>query len=445
MNKQLILRFLSYANALFLVFAFVLAAWLSTRYYYEADVTRSGRHTLSQASQELLLKADKPLSITAYARENSELRELIKKFVRKFQKAKTDISLQFVNPDAVPDEVRALGINVNGELILRYDGRTEHVKSENEQEFVNALQRLLRKKERWLAFIEGHGERNPVGKANHDVGEFAAQLKYRGFNSLAINLAETKVVPDNTSVLVVASPLVPLLEGEIAIISDYLAKGGNLLWLTDPGDPSFIQQLTDITGVRPDEGVIIDTAGQLLGINDPTITLTTARLYPLHTATADFDMTVFFPKATALLSEGHKDWKTKVLLQSGSHTWLEKGELQGSIDFDAGSERQGPLHLGISLERELNGVQQRLVIIGDGDFLSNTYIGNHGNMELGIRLVNWLTHDEEFINLPQRVIEDSQLNMSQVLTGTFGVLLLLVFPAGYLIAGFVTWWRRKNA
>ena len=445
MKQQPVLRLLSYLNAVFIVLAFIMAAWLSTRYYYEADLTRSGRHTLSRASHEILQKTDKPLAITAYARENSELRGLIENFVSKFQKVKQDISLQFVNPDAVPDEVRSLGINVNGELVLRYDGRAEHVKTDNEQEFINALQRLLRKKERWLAFIEGHGERSPSGKANHDIGEFAAQLRHRGFNSLAINLAETRIVPDNTSVLVVASPLVALLDGEINIIFDYIEKGGNLLWLIDPGDPADMSRVSGLLGVKPAAGVIIDTAGQLLGINDPTITLTTARLYPQHDITTGFDMTVFFPKTTALENERVAGWSSQILLQSGNHTWLEIDELRGDVDFDPDRELQGPLNIGLSLEREINGQQQRVVVIGDGDFLSNTYVGNHGNLELGMRIVNWLTHDEEFIQLPPRVIEDDQLNMSQVMIGGFGVLLLLLLPVLYMLAGLVTWWRRKNA
>lgn len=445
MKRSLLLGLLSVVNITFILLAFILIAWLSTKYSYEADLTRSGRHTLSMASLELLQKADKPLAITAYARENSELRELVKNFVSKFQRAKADISLQFVNPDAVPDEVRNLGINVNGELVLRYDGRNEHVKTNNEQEFVNALQRLLRNEERWLAFLEGHGERNPVGKANHDLGEWASQLKFRGFNSRSLNLVETGVIPDNTSVLVVASPLVELLPGEIDIVIDYLEKGGNLLWLSDPGDRSGMQKIAALLGVKTGAGVIIDTAGQLLGINDPTITLTTARLYPKHPITRDFELTVFFPKATTISTEDGTGWISRPFLSSGNHTWLEIDELRGDVDFDSTREQKGPLDIGLGLERSHNGRDQRVLVIGDGDFLSNTYIGNQGNLELGTRLINWLSRDDDFINLPPRTVEDAQLNMSQMAIGSFGVLLLLVLPVVYLLAGTLIWWRRKNS
>lgn len=445
MKKQVQLKLLAYLNGLLVMLVFVLLAWLSVRFNYEADLTRSGRHTLSQASVEILARVDRPLAITAYAREDSALRSLVKNFVGKFQKLKPDITLQFVNPDAAPDTVRELGINVNGELVLRYAGRSEHVKTNSEQEFVNALQRLLRNEERWLAFIEGHGERNPVGKANHDLGEWVRQLKYRGFNSRAINLAETGVIPDNTSVLVIASPLVPMLPGELSLIDDYIERGGNLLWLVDPGDNSALQGLADRLGVRVENGVVIDTAGQVLGINDPTITLTTARLYPPHPVTSGFDMTVFFPKSAVISAVKDSDWQHQPLLLSGNHTWLETGELRGNVDFDPDREKQGPLSIGISLQRRANDEQQRVLVIGDGDFLSNTYVGNHGNLELGSRIMNWLSSDDEFISLPARTIEDSQLHMPRFAIAGFGALFLLLLPLLFLVTGLVTWARRKKS
>ena len=453
MNKRNQLRLHSAVSVLLLLALFALCAWLSTRYNFEADVTRSGRHTLSPASVQILNKANKPLQIKAYAREDSELRSLIKNFVARFRRVKPDISeVVFINPDAAPDEVRKLGINVNGELVLHYDGREEHVRSDNEQEFVNALQRLLRGSERWLAFLEGHGERRPNGNANHDLGEWAAQLKYRGFKHQSINLVETKVIPDNTSVLIVASPMVALLKNELKIIEDYLDKGGNLLWLIDPGDQSGMDSIAEKLGVSVEAGVVIDSAGQMLGINDPTIVLTTARLYPAHPITEGFDLTVFFPKVAALASQTRQGWLSRDVLNSGKHTWLELGELVGAVDFNPELERQGSRTLGLSLERLLDpiesdgvaGTQQRVLVIGDGDFLSNTYVGNSGNLELGMRMINWLSSDDSLVSIPPSTIEDTQLNMSLLAQGTLFLSFLLVLPLGFIVTGVYRWWQRKK-
>jgi ABC-type uncharacterized transport system involved in gliding motility auxiliary subunit len=410
-------------------------------------MTRTGRHTLSAASLQILAQLNKPIEISAYARQDSELRSLVKKFIGKFQRNKADITLRFVNPDAVPDKVRQLGINVNGELVLHYDGRKEHVKTNSEQEFVNALQRLLRGEERWLAFLDGHGERHPNGKANHDLAEWVAQLSYRGFKYRPLNLIDSKTIPDNTSVLIIASPLVALLPGELTIIIDYLERGGNLLWLLDPNDQSGMDSIAEILGVTMEPGVVIDSAGQLLGINDPSIALTTARLYPQHPLTKGFDLTAFFPKVTAITAQTETGWLARPVLISGNHTWLELGELQGEVDFNPEHEQKGPLTLGLSLERQLDkfaNKQQRVLVIGDGDFLSNTYVGNSGNLELGMRMINWLSSDDSLIDIPQNAIDDAQLNMSQLSLGAFGLAFLLILPLAFLGSGFFFWWQRKK-
>ena len=84
-----------------------LLAWLSTRFPFVADWTSAGRHTLSPASVKLLGKLSGPLEITAYAREEPALRDAVRRVISRYHRYKPDLSLQFVNPDVVPDEVRS--------------------------------------------------------------------------------------------------------------------------------------------------------------------------------------------------------------------------------------------------------------------------------------------------------------------------------------------------
>lgn len=212
-----------------------LLAWLSQKHAVEADWTATGRHTLSQASRDLMAKMPDQIEVTSYARDNSLLRDAVKNFIAKYQRHKTDIVLRFVNPDAVPDEVRNLGISVDGEIIVRYQGRSEHVKSDDEQVFTNALQRLARNQERWVAFVEGHGERSALADANHDLGAWVKQLFNQGYRVQPINLSETQAIPDNTGILVIAGPRIDYLPGELEIILNFINAGGNLLWLHEPG------------------------------------------------------------------------------------------------------------------------------------------------------------------------------------------------------------------
>ena len=438
----------------------VLLAWLSVRYQTQMDWTQSGRHTLSHASQEVLDRMEGPIEITAYAREDAALRQAVKKIVGRYQRLKTDINLQFVNPDAVPDEVRNAGINVNGEMLVHYQGRIEHVKTGTEEEFTNALQRLARGSEHWLAFVEGHGERTPFGKANHDLSIWTAQLVSRGFKIQPLSLTDVQLIPSNTKVLVIASPTVDLLPGETAIIVEYLLRGGNILWLTDPGSLHGLEPLADQLSIEIPSGVVIDFAGSLIGIDDPTIVLNTPRLYPDHAVTRDFNYTTFFPTASSIqVKEQEEDiaqWNKSSLLISADHTWLETGVLEGEVEYNEDSDLIGPLDIGITLEKTIEIdlendldesseiIQQRIIVIGDGDFLSNTYVGNSGNLDLGIRLINWLSNDDDFISIPIKTVNDAHLELSLFASGIIAFGFILVLPLFFLGTGLFIWWRRKK-
>lgn len=426
-------------------------AWASTLVPVQFDLTRSGRHTLPEASSTVLSRMEGPITVTAYMRDQGMLREVVADFIARYQRVKPDLELSFVDPDTAPDEVRARGIG-NNELELQYRGRRERVREVSEQVFTNALLRLSRWTERWVAFIEGHGERHPLGQANHDLGEWGRQLGNRGYRVQPLNLAEVNSVPGNTSVLVLAGPRVPLLPGEVRTLLDYLEGGGNLLWLLDPGDPALPDEVAAFLDVRLGSGTVIDAGTRLTGIDDPTMTLVTASLYGSHPALRGFRYTTLFPHAATIESTGDSIWETTPLLHTASHTWLETGPLTGRLDLDETLEQKGPLTIGLSLERDTAGsgpkgprIRQRVVIIGDGDFLSNTYLANAGNLDLGVRIIDWLSREDELIEIPARTATDTSLEISTVTVGSLGILFLLILPLAFVLSGTLVWWRRRHS
>ncbi len=72
--------------------------------------------------------------------------------------------MQSLNPELHPDLLRKHDIRYDGEVLLEYRGRNEKITQISEANVSNAIQRLLRQGERWLVFLQGHGERNPTVK-----------------------------------------------------------------------------------------------------------------------------------------------------------------------------------------------------------------------------------------------------------------------------------------
>lgn len=456
-KSRLQIRIQNIVFYIFFLAAIGLLAWLSTRYVYKADWSASNRNSLSAASQSLLEVIDGPVKITSYANIDEGLRRRIHNLVDLYQNNKSDIIFEFINPETEPEKTRQLGITVNGELIIEYSGRHENIKEISEQSLTNALQRVIRGDERWIIFMEGHGERSPHRQANHDLQAWSAQLESKGFNIQTINLASTPRLPDNTHVLVLASPQVALLPGETQIIEDYINNGGNLFWLSDPDSSQHLEKIAELLGIEFQPGMIVDPTTQLFGINDPRFAIVTD--YPAHLITQQFSTISLFPQAAAIDIDAVTNWQAVPILQSVDRSWSETDKIKGNVVFDSGTDIPGPLTIGVAMSRHPEeliddsaspakenepGHEQRIVVTGDGDFLSNTFLGNGGNLDLGLSILNWLSHDDTFIAIPAKTAPDLQLELTpttQIIIG-FGFLILL--PLVLIGSGIMIWKKRRK-
>ncbi|KAA3626996.1 MAG: ABC transporter [Proteobacteria bacterium] len=449
-STRLKLRLESYLFIALLLAAVGLLGWLSTRHGFESDWTASGRNSLSDASRQLLTSLDQPLRITAFARPDEMLRGRIEDLINRYRRVKSDLQLEMVNPDTAPQRVRELDVTVDGTLLVEYQGRSEKVLDLNEQALTNALQRLARSGERWVVFLQGHGERRPDGNANHDLGHFARELERKGITVQSLNLGTTPAIPLNTTVLVIAGPQTDLLPGEVTLMRGYLENGGNLLWLADPEPLHGLEPLAQQLGIGFVPGVIVDATARLFGIQSPDIALVPQ--YPDHGITRDFQLMTLFPRAAALSVDAPEGWEAAAFLNTAPSTWAETGALEGEIRRDAG-EQAGPLTVGIALNRAVDNTdpatadaarEQRVVVIGDGDFLANAYLGNAGNLDLGMAILNWLNHDDALIAIPAKTSPDVDFALGRVASAAIGFGFLLLLPLLLIGSGVVIWLRRRR-
>ena len=448
---------LRFQHLLFLLlFGLVLGllAWLSTRYSIQADWTANGRNTLSEPSQVLLARLSEPVRVTAFARDNPTLRDAIRRLIERYRQHKPDLTLTFVNPDLSPDRVRELGVTLDGELYVEYRGRGEKVQQLSEQALTLTLQRLSRQQDRPVLFLAGHGERNPSGIANFDVGTFGRELEKIGIRLHSVDLSKERAIPSANAALVIAGPQQALPPDQVQLMLDDVARGGNLLWLLEPDDPSGLQALAAALGIDVLPGTVVDPDTARLGIKNPAFIPVVD--YGPHPITESLRTPTLLPQAVALEVRASADWRSAVLLESQSGSWTETGPLDGPIQFDPNTaERSGPLTVGVALFRPrpatttgtadpLVSPQQRIVVIGDGDFLSNTYLGNGANLELGLNIMNWLTLDDAPILVRPKTVPDPSLDLSDGTLALIAAIFLVALPAGFLACGWLVWFYRRR-
>jgi ABC-type uncharacterized transport system involved in gliding motility auxiliary subunit len=423
-------------------------AWLSTQYVYQSDWTTGARNTVSDDTRRLLDDMEHPVSISAFVRDEDLTRDQIKDLIGSYQRFKDDITLEFINPDREPARVRELGIASGGEIVIRYLERSEKIQTLSEQQLTNALLRLSRQDERWIVFLTGHGERPPAGETNHGLGIFTRELERKGLNVQTVNLAESEI-PANTSLLVLASPHVDLLPGEVDKLQQYIEHGNNLLWLAEPGELHGLEPLTEQLDISLLPGLVVDATSSMFGVDDPTFVVVAG--YPHHEITSEMSAVTVYPEAAALEINDSGTWNATPLLTTLARSWTELDEIEGEIQFDSDTdERSGPLDIGVALTRshvDESGVSlpmQRIIVIGDGDFLSNTYLGNAGNLGLGLNLVHWLSHDDAALNIRIKSAPDTSLVLGNVAQAVIGLGFLIGLPVLLLVTGILIWLLRRR-
>lgn len=438
-------RALAFHHGLFVVLLLLfvgLLAALSRTYHTSWDWSLNARNSVSPGTQTFLQKLPGPIAITAYASPKGDVARAIRDFFVPYQRVKPDIRLRFVDPNEEPQLARAAGIRMEGELVVDYAGRSEHLTTLNETSLTHLLMRLARAEERLVMYLDGHGERKLDGQANFDLGEFGSRLTQRGFRVAPLKLALAQEVPANVSVLVIAGPRVDLLPSEVEKLVAFVERGGNLLWFIDPGPLFGLQPLAEKLALVLTPGVVVDPAARNL---DAAATVAVGAAYAQHPVIGSLDLITLFPQARGLgVAENHGDWRATPLVEVAPQGWVETGPLDGAVRFDKGRDTPGPVTVAIALERNREGRTQRVVAVGSGAFLANQFLGNGGNLDLGLNMVNWLAGDENLIAREPRPTVDAEVNLSAGRSTAIAVVFLILLPLALFAAGGFVWWRRRG-
>lgn len=445
-------------NSLFVLLFLVLIGLIGAvtrEFSVSRDVTQGGRNTLTEGSVNVLKQMKLPVHITVYAsKDDTSKKEQYRKkysdFVGRYQRSKSDITLEFIDPAEQPKQAQDAGVKVDGEFVVEYAKRTEHIIPPFvEQDMTNVLVRLSRSNMRPLMYLDGHGERSLIGVKNHDIGEFGKQLEKRGFKFANPDLTVAQGVPMNGAMLIIASPQLDLNEIEVKKIRDYLNAGGNLLWLLDDDNLHGLGPIAEHLGLTVSPGMVMDLSSAQFGA-DAKVAF--ANVYGEHAITKNFMLRTLFPEARKVDAQDSYEngWQVTKLIEVAPNGWLEKGKIEGKVSFDVKQDERGPINIAVALERIYGKRGQRIVVVGNGNFLANTFIANGGNLDLGINMINWLAGDDSLITIQPKPLKDVNMIIPDSNSGR--VLAWFVFngfqyfiPLIFVIAGIVVWWRRRKA
>lgn len=446
----------SFFVVLFLMLV-VLLGYLASQYHVAKDITQANRNILTQGSVNVLKQMKEPINITVFATKDDasggdNFRKGMIDFIARYQREKKNVNLKFINPSIEPKLAQDAGVKEDGEVVVEYNKRSEHIIPPiAEQEMTNLLVRLSRTNQQAVMYLDGHGERNLLGVKNHDIGEFGKQLEKKGFKFANPDLTVAQAVPSNGAMLVIAGPQVNVSEVEAKKIKAYLERGGNLLWLLDDNNLRGLDSVAEYLGMTVSPGIALDMASAQYGA-DARVSF--ASLYGEHAITKNFMLRTLFPEAHQVTAMGTDEngWKVSNLVEVAPNGWLMAGKLakDAKPEFNEKTDKRGPINIGVALERIYGKKGQRVVVMGNANFLSNTFITNGGNLDLGVNIVNWLAGDDQLITIQPMPLKDINVTIPDSDSGRLVAWTVFhgfqyFLPLAMMLAGFYFWWKRRKA
>lgn len=427
--------------------------WMSNEYNQRSDWTAGKRHSLSNDTLLLLKELPLPINLRNYQADDPALKKAITEILNRYQQNKSDFSFEIINPDIFIEQAKTDNINHYGQTVIEYNGQLELIDALSEESITNALIRLHRNNKPELLFVSQHGERNPKDTSPIGYSELARKLDSNGFKISEIDLLQN-VLPIENSVLILGSINKQLLESEQNKILQYINDGGQVLWLQDPTLDKSQLSLAEALNINFIDGVVVDNnqeVNRMLQLSHPAIIPILE--YKRHPITEKMKYFTLFTTATAISSNpGNKNtkynWITSDLLITSDSSWSETDNFILGVEYNKEKDLFGPLSIGIAQQRQIKSEtelsSQRVVVIGDTDFIANNKLGKGANLDFILNTFNWLTKNDKLISIAPKNAPDLKLNLSAPLAAVLGLLFLIVLPIFFFITGAVIWFKRHN-
>lgn len=467
-------RFGSLATASVLVVLAILVAinYLALRHNKRWDLTAAKQYSLSDQTRNVLRNLQKPVQIKVFAEGNDFAR--FRDRLDEYQYASKQVSVEYIDAVKRPTAASQYQVQSLGTVVIEYDGRTERVTSDGEQELTNGLIKVIQGKQSKVYFVQGHGEKSTDMSERAGYSTIGSALGSDNYAVDKIVLAQQKEVPADATVLIIAGPKTDLFGPEIEMLKAYLARGGKVFFLLDPPDRADSPPLAGITALLKEwaieigNNIVVDVSGigQLFGTSE---SVPVAAKYNPHPITNNFNLMTAYPLARSIAPiTGDAGGKfAQALVETSANSWAEtdlktlmtSGQVKRDLD---NGDKAGPVSLAAAVSSPATATppsttpaadpakpndapkaETRIAVFGDSDFAANAWLGIPGNRDLFLNTVNWLAQQENLIAIRPKDPEDRRVSLTAEQERFIFWLTVLIIPGLILLAGIQTWWRRR--
>ena len=425
---------------------------------------------------------------------------------REFEAARpTKFHSSFVDPDVNPQRVNQyFGTTpiafVNESIVVKLkegdaldviqpkDAEYSHL----EQDLVTSILVVTGQEQKAIYFLAGHGERS-IAEAGSDGYSDARigleQDNYRVETLWWNSSDEEVVVPDDAALLVVARPTNELPDAHAQVLNQYLQgrnpdggerpSAGRLVFLADPNTPDSFRQFMATWGVVIGVGYIRDLDGSLPG-NPHTMRLETVNpmelpreivaqiprniletLLEITTPKGQSLDLVHMPGAASLQSfddgTGLRQPIPLAFSSANSYVIADTERTEPRTDPDNEPDPRGPFS-PVTFIRALGPVGSTppsdpasiaendiasMVVMGDSDFIANSFYDRGSGKDLFLNSVNYLVGDHSLVSLRPKALTTREFNVDRNQENFVKFSSWLLLPGLLGLMAAMVWWVRR--
>jgi len=440
------------------------------------DLTRERVFTPSRQAEAVVDSLARPVKLTYFYQAQDPAGKRARDMVQVLGRRNPLLLVRTVDPDKQPSVAETYGIRIYNAAVLEADGRRVQVMGTDEGQIALGIQRVLRQRLITICFIEGHNE-YPIdnfefhthfeGLAGHSHGESGAgvvlmrghgagrmrrALETLGYDVRSIIPATLRAIPAECTAIADLNPRTTYLPGESEALSAYLAGGGAALLAYDLGfvlEPRLAAALRRL-GIVVEPDVVVDPLDHYS--TDPEVVA--VPVYEDHPITRRLAL-AFFPGIRSIsLTAPPPGVALAPLFRSSEQSYTRA--IRSIAEREPGQEapaqpagaRTGRQVLAAAAEGMWPGAPTdakpfRLVLVGDGDFASNSFLPYMANADLALSMARWLVREDHAPSVTSHIPVPPLVLLTKRQMQQIFLAVELLLPLAVILCGAVVWWRRR--
>ena len=293
-----------------------------------------------------------------------------------------------------------------------------------------------------VSFITGHKERSIERAWEQDWNRMAKVWGHRSAlanNGFLVNTQDISSgdITEDTDILMILDPMTAYSEEDLSKIKSYIDKGGNLLIAAEGKNSAFINPVLSLINVElQNASIVSDHTGRVSELSLGTVNKNAPGLL------TDYGMDeIELPGASPLTYEEKDGFKvTPLLTTNKQHTSL------------ADQDQKESFTVALALDRDKNGKQQKIIVVGDADFSADKVIlKNMGtrdpftaNTLFYKNIFRWFTAGEYPLLFETITGSDNTIIMSNEKEKIYKIVYIWIIPFVILFIGGVIFWIRRR-